>query len=204
MTSRFGSVIPDNAELRDFLSGLEFVLPDLLAEQHRWWRFESLGGVVPQVARKAGSREAEVLGLCILMSDQTLTPIQVRMAIAEDADKIDWLECKIGEPGSANGGLRRIPYARLTKELFLLGQRASDIEWGIGVKLVRLRRSQPVRAEAASSVCSRGRPMRSCAAAAEAPTSDGRGNANELSTRNRGSLKLVIERVLTLRLAHPR
>ena len=115
--------------LEELLSALEYLLPPVLAEEHRWWRFEGLDGIIPHLARKNGPSEAEVLGLCILISDQTLTPLHVRVGIAQDVDEIAWLDCKIGEPGSSNGGLRRIPYDRLSKELFLIGERAQAIDW---------------------------------------------------------------------------
>ena len=126
-----GDRVPDCAGLRDLLSGLEYLLPEVLAAEHRWWRYEGFDGILPVVARKVSPREIEVNGLCILISDQSVTPIQVRLGIASEADEIASLECKVGEPGDGAGGLRREPFDhhRIAKDLASVGDRASQIDW---------------------------------------------------------------------------
>ena len=69
-----GANIDDSPEFRDALSGLEWFLPTVVAEIHPEWTGESLDGFYLHVAQKTGDREAEILGLCCLLSDQTLTP----------------------------------------------------------------------------------------------------------------------------------
>jgi hypothetical protein len=92
------------------LSSLEYYIPEMLREVHPEWQYESLDGVYPGIARRTGEREAEIDGLCILITDQTLTLIHVRLGIAADYDEIVWLDCELGELGP--GGMVRMPYNR--------------------------------------------------------------------------------------------
>ena len=125
-----GETISDSAEFRDALSGLEWFLPTVLAEVHSEWTGESLDGIYPSVSKKTGEGKAEILGLCCLMSDQTLTPIHLRLELSNATDEVSWLELRLGEKGRA--GMVRIPYPSspsIHKRLHALSRRASTIEW---------------------------------------------------------------------------
>src|SRR5262249_36646539 len=125
-----GETIHDYQEFRDALSGFEWFLPTVLAEIHPEWTGESLDGIYPHIAHKIGEREAEILGLCFLMSDQTLTPIHLRFHLSGTADEVSWLELRLGEKGRA--GMVRIPYSSspsIHKRLHALSRRAGTIEW---------------------------------------------------------------------------
>lgn len=125
-----GASIGDSPEFRDALTGLEWFLPTVLAEIHPEWIGESLDGIYPHVARKTGEREAEILGLCCLMSDQTLTPIHVRLQLSSTGDEVSWLELQLGEKGRT--GMVRLPYSSspsIHKRLHALSQSANTIEW---------------------------------------------------------------------------
>jgi hypothetical protein len=125
-----GETIHDSPEFRDALSGFEWFLPTVLAEIHPEWTGESLDGIYPHIAHKIGEREAEILGLCCLMSDQALTPIHLRFQLSSTADEVSWLELRLGEKGPA--GMVRIPYSSspsIHKRLHALSRRASTIEW---------------------------------------------------------------------------
>jgi hypothetical protein len=125
-----GETISDSPEFRDALCGLEWFLPTVLAEIHPEWTGESLDGFYPHVAQKTGEGEAEILGLCCLMSDQTLTAIYLRLQLSTIADEVSWLELRLGEMGQA--GMVRIPYSSspsIYKRLHALGRRASTMEW---------------------------------------------------------------------------
>ncbi len=125
-----GEAIDDSPEFRDALSGLEWFLPTVLAEIHPEWNGESLDGIYPHIAHKIGEWEAEILGLCCLMSDQTLTPIHLRLQLSSTGDEVSWLELRLGEKGRA--GMVRIPYSSspsLHKRLHALIHRASTVEW---------------------------------------------------------------------------
>ena len=125
-----GETIPDSVEFRDALSGLEWFLPTVLAEVHSEWTGESLDGIYPHLAQKTGEGEAEILGLCCLMSDQTLTPIHLRLQLSSTTDEMSWLELRLGEKGRA--GMVRIPYSSspsIYKRLHTLSRKANTIEW---------------------------------------------------------------------------
>src|SRR5215218_4706872 len=100
-----GAGVPDSEPYRDALTALEYYIPEVLGELHREWRFGGLDGVIPVVARKAGAGEVELLGLCVLMDDQTLTPLHLRLRVSLIGDAVAWLECRLGEAGA--GGMVR-------------------------------------------------------------------------------------------------
>jgi hypothetical protein len=99
----------------------------VLAEIHTEWKYESLDGVFVEVARKTGDREAEMSGMCTLISDQTLTPYHLLMRVASATDDIEWFDCKLGE--MRRGKLVRIPYDLRHGGKLSVANRLSDIEW---------------------------------------------------------------------------
>ncbi len=124
------ALIHDSKEFRSCLSSLESFVPEVLLELYPAWKFEGLDGIYPAVARKTGEREAEVLGMCILVVDQDCTPIQVRIRHSILHDEIEWMQCCLGEQGDGKGGMRRFSLEDSTgKILFTLEQRASAIKW---------------------------------------------------------------------------
>jgi hypothetical protein len=125
-----GTSIPDSEQFREVLSALEYFIPVFLGELHREWTFEGLDGVLPVVSRKTGEGEAEIFGLCIIIGDQTLTPLHVRLQVAASDDEISWIECRLGEQGQH--GMVRTPYGFLNammKRLYTLEGRADLVDW---------------------------------------------------------------------------
>jgi hypothetical protein len=104
-----GADIQRAAHFQEFLSRLEFFLPAVLREIHPEWKYESLDGILTYKSRKTGEHEAELIGHCILITDQTTTPIHLRLQIAEQVDMVSWLELRLGERGES--GMVRRPYA---------------------------------------------------------------------------------------------
>ena len=94
---------------RQALTALDFYLPEVLRQSHPEWEHESLDGIYPEVARKTGVDELEIIGLCKIISDQTLTPIHLRLQLDSVADAVSWLDCRLGE--SAAGGMLKVPYS---------------------------------------------------------------------------------------------
>jgi hypothetical protein len=90
------------------LGGLETFLLEVLREVHPEWEGESLDGILPIIARKTGPREAEILGHCILITDQTVVPFHLRLQVDADQDEICWLELRLGK--AENGKMVRTPY----------------------------------------------------------------------------------------------
>jgi len=83
------------------------------------------------VARKTAPEEAEFFGLCILMTDQSWAPFHLRLRVSTQGDKIEWLECRLGESGTGNGGMLRTPYGSVneTKLLYSMAHRLESIPW---------------------------------------------------------------------------
>jgi hypothetical protein len=90
----------------------------------------SLDGIYPVLARKTGEGEMELFGQCILISDQTLTPLHLRLQVGPTEDEVSWLECRLGERGER--GMVRTPYEsqdRAFKRLYALEGKADAIDW---------------------------------------------------------------------------
>jgi hypothetical protein len=121
-----GEAIPDSEAFRDLQGALERLIPSLLG-----WRYESLDGFRFAVAKRVGPQDAEFLGLCLLMSDQSWTPIRLRVRVAPDSDAMQVVECKLGEAQDVAGGMVRLPYdsSRVTKALLSLPARHDSISW---------------------------------------------------------------------------
>jgi hypothetical protein len=124
-----GASIDGSEEFQRALDGLEFFLPAVPREVYPEWERESLDGFYPLFARKAGEREIELFGFCILISDQTLTPIHLRL-LSPTSDEVSWLELQLGESGA--NGMVRLPYpteGMIDKQLHALNKRAVTIAW---------------------------------------------------------------------------
>lgn len=108
-------------------SALEFYLPAVLREIHACWKYESLDGVLHELAVKTGARQVEIAGLCILISDQTLTPFHVRLRYSADVDEIEWLDCRLGEVRGDT--MVRVPYNAFPAGVRRVPDRLNSIEW---------------------------------------------------------------------------
>ena len=126
-----GSSIEPSEDRKSFQSALEYVIPARLKREYSWWRYESVDGFLFTVARKVGPLEAEFVGLCLLISDQSWTPLHVRLRVSADDDAFESLECRVGEVGDGNGGMVRTPYGstRESKVLHSVAQRLDSISW---------------------------------------------------------------------------
>jgi hypothetical protein len=128
---RNAASIPDSAQFREILSDLELFLPGLvLSEIYPDWRVESLDGIMPVLARKTRRGEAEIFGVCIILSDQSVTPIHVRLQVDTYNDEVSWLECRLGERGKH--GMERTPYdcsSRVAKRLHAMNGKPDLIDW---------------------------------------------------------------------------
>jgi len=125
-----GGSVAASERLQDLLDGLELFIPEVLRKIHHEWDYESLDGFIPVAARKTGEREAELFGLCIIVSDQTLTPIHLRLQVSAVGDDVSWLECQLGEKG--NQGMVRTPYEflnRAIKPLYVLAGQEDRMNW---------------------------------------------------------------------------
>jgi hypothetical protein len=113
-------------------SALERFLPAVLCDGYpAQWRYESFDGFRFAVARKTGPFEAELLGLCLLISDQTWTPLHVQLRASADADSIPWVLCRVGSRIGAGREFTRLPYdsTKVSKLLFSVSEHPESIAW---------------------------------------------------------------------------
>lgn len=89
--------IPESEIFNDALSALEYFIPEVLREVYDEWKYEFLDGIYPGLALKTNDYEAEIAGLGIILSDQTYTPLHVRLKLLSDQDEVSWFDCKLGE-----------------------------------------------------------------------------------------------------------
>lgn len=112
-----GESIEESERLQEVLSGLEFILPAIFQDKYKEWKCESLDGIYLAKASKTGENEAEFIGLCILITDQTLTPFHLRLRVVNSQAEIGWLRCRLGE--NTQQGLLKIPYNSLSWHKYL-------------------------------------------------------------------------------------
>lgn len=116
---------------------LEFFLPAVLSEVYDFWRGESLDAFRIALARKTGPSSAELLGLCLLISDQSWTPFELLVRIAPTGQAIETLTLRVGEPGPGKGGLLRMPWGSRGVDRFAahLLERRVEIPWVFEARL---------------------------------------------------------------------
>ena len=122
------SILP-SSDSGYIFSSFEFFLPGGLREIHSEWRHESLDGIYPASFRKTGDREIELIGLALFISDQTLTPLHVRLQLSPECDCVSWIDLKLGE--RINGKCRRDPYgsAKASGTMLHITNRLDSIDW---------------------------------------------------------------------------
>lgn len=88
----------------DLLEILEFLVPASLRLSHAEWNTESIDGFLVSSATKTGARSLEMAGICILISDQCVTPFAFLADLAAE-DELDAVRIRLGEPGSGPLGI---------------------------------------------------------------------------------------------------
>ena len=122
------ATLDESDDLRDVLSALEYFLPEVLREIHSEWNDESLDGVCPLVTRKTREREIEILGQCILITDQALAPLHLNLQVHPSENRVNWLQCSLGEKGP-----RGMVRGSGLKRLISLKDGVGSIEWAYRV-----------------------------------------------------------------------
>ena len=126
-----GEQIAESEDFQELQSALEYFLPSILRDTYpAQWRHESLDAFRFAVARKTGPLEAELLGLCLLISDQTWTPVHIHLRAAAEAEAISWVSCKLGDGGPAGKRMTRLPYesTKVSKLLFSVSEHPENID----------------------------------------------------------------------------
>jgi hypothetical protein len=134
---RVGDNIEDSEDFRSFQSALERFLPECLAEKYPSpWSYESLDAFRFALARKIGADEAEFLGICLFISDQTWTPFRALLKASSTDGELEKVDFALGEADEFGRGIVRMPYAssRLTELLFRLANRPESVDWTYSFK----------------------------------------------------------------------
>lgn len=84
---------------------LELFLPALLRARFAEWTRESLDGFRIASARKVGPSAIELAGICILISDQTVTPFFAHFVVSSDGSSISAYRVRLGEAGHGPLGI---------------------------------------------------------------------------------------------------
>lgn len=119
----------------DFLYLLELYIPRLLSHKYLQWEYESLDGFYLASARKLSSNSAKFSGLCILISDQTVTPFVIRLELNSLRDSIASYQIFLGELGGGRLGISGPPCnSALAKKLLEnLDARLDNISWAYSI-----------------------------------------------------------------------
>ncbi|WP_425144863.1 hypothetical protein [Deinococcus sp.] len=120
----------------DLCFSLELYIPQLLSRRYKQWQYESLDGIFPIRARRMSVNTAEIGGLCILISDQTLTPFFIRFSLDAARDSIKGYRILLGEPGGGTLGISGPPCNSSKAQILLytIGVRMDSIHWSYSVK----------------------------------------------------------------------
>jgi len=89
----------------DVCYALELFLPALLRTRFAEWKRESLDGFGIASARKVGPSAVELAGICILISDQTVTPFCAHFVVSSDGSSISAYRVRVGEAGHGPLGI---------------------------------------------------------------------------------------------------
>ncbi|MCK6474853.1 MAG: hypothetical protein L6R28_24300 [Planctomycetes bacterium] len=119
----------------DLCRTLERYIPKVIACRHAEWAGESLDGIFVARARKTGPAAAELAGTCILITDQTVTPFRIEMALSPSGDAIETCRVCLGERGGGRLGISgpACNSNKAQKLLWNLVDRLDRIEWSYRV-----------------------------------------------------------------------
>lgn len=109
---------------------LEFLVPSVLRRRHPEWGGESLDGLRFSSAVKTGELSAQLTGLCILISDQSVTPFRLSIRLS-DSGGLARLRIRLGEPGGGPLGISgpSVNSNAASRLLGALDGRAEAIDW---------------------------------------------------------------------------
>lgn len=110
---------------------LELFLPALLRPRFAEWARESLDGFLISKARKVGPSAVELSGLCILISDQAVTPFCAYFVVSPDGCSISAYRVRLGEAGQGALGISGPDCNSSGAKRLLdgLGGRLKNIRW---------------------------------------------------------------------------
>lgn len=120
-------------ESEDICHSLELFVPLVLRSRYPEWENESLDGIFVARAIKTSQAEAEIIGTCILISDQTVTPFLLNLEISEkfETKSVTAVRVLLGEPGGGRLGISGPPCnSRGAQQLLMsLVDRIGEVSW---------------------------------------------------------------------------
>jgi hypothetical protein len=130
-----GSPLPIDSS-SELSATLEYLVPQLLAQSYPEWRGESLDGFYFSSAARSEEDSALLTGLCILMSDQTLTPFTFNLGLSDEA-KLERVRIRLGEPGGGQLGISLWKWGStdVLKNVWALNARLETIDWVYDIEI---------------------------------------------------------------------
>tara|TARA_R110002167_G_scaffold97043_2_gene256522 strand:- start:211 stop:699 length:489 start_codon:yes stop_codon:yes gene_type:complete len=126
-----GASFEETEDYRLLMVSFDYFIPEVLGELYPEWKSDALDDLIPLVAKRSGEREAILFGLSWLIRDQTVVPTYLQLQIDPVLDRVNWLECRIGERGPQ--GMLRRPGSSFDKQLYRLQGREDQIDWAYRV-----------------------------------------------------------------------
>lgn len=122
-----GNAISESNNLQNILSGLERLIPSFLSQEYEFWKHESLDGIFPLKVLKTDINELYLIGMCVLISDQTMIPVCLKIKTEINSDTINTFICKVGE--NVNNNLFKFTYSsnEWEKKLYTLNE--NTVKW---------------------------------------------------------------------------
>jgi hypothetical protein len=114
----------------DLCGTLELLIPAVLRLTHSEWAEESIDGFFFSSAVRGFEHSAEIVGTCILISDQTVTPFALDVAL-EDAETFRSFRIRLGERGRGPLGISgpKCTSDAALEMLHALNARLDQIAW---------------------------------------------------------------------------
>ncbi|MCA9013756.1 MAG: hypothetical protein KDA77_00360 [Planctomycetaceae bacterium] len=126
-----GVALRKTSEYGLLLSAFNYFIPEVLAEIHPEWKSDALDDMIPLIAERTGEWEALFFGLSYLIRDQHLVPVYIQLQINHTVNRIDWLDCRVGERGP--NGMQRRSNRSFDKQLYRLQGQEDQIDWAYWV-----------------------------------------------------------------------
>jgi hypothetical protein len=115
---------------------LELLIPKLLRRDHSEWKYESIDGFYFSTALKTAADSCSLAGMCILITDQTITPLALDMSLTDSAT-FKSLRVRLGEAGGGRLGISgpvcTSPAAKAM--LASLDHRLASVKWVYDVSM---------------------------------------------------------------------
>lgn len=124
------SVRDSGAALSALLDALELFIPQLLRTVFAEWETESLDGFFVANVDEDADDWLTLVGLAILISDQTTSPVQIRLRAAVDGT-LERVDVSLGEPGGGALGISGPACTHASVPLLLqeLPARLPHVDW---------------------------------------------------------------------------